>query len=55
MVEVGDLVAHAFSKLYPPGIVIKASTDSAEVVVIHFNGDKIIWSHTMLRVINESR
>ena len=51
MVEVGDLVVNTETKLYPPGIVIKASTDSAEVVVIHFNGDKIIWSHTMLRVI----
>ena len=51
MVEVGDLVEHAFAKDYPPGIVIKASTDSAEVVVIHFNGDKIIWSHTVLRVL----
>ena len=52
MVEVGDLVeiTESFSR-YPPGIVIKASTDSAEVVVIHFNGDKIIWSHTVLRVI----
>jgi hypothetical protein len=51
MVEVGDLVEHAFARDYPPGIVTKASTDSAEVTVIHFNGDKIIWSHTMLRVI----
>ena len=51
MVEVGDLVEHAFARDYPPGIVTKASTDSAEVTVIHFNGDKIIWSHTVLRVI----
>ena len=52
MVEVGDLVEHTEAAYpYPPGIVIKASTDSAEVVVIHFNGEKIIWSHTMLRVL----
>ena len=51
MVEVGDLVENTETVRYPPGIVIKASTDSADVTVIHFNGDKIIWSHTMLRVI----
>ena len=55
MVKVGDLVENTETAnqvmRYPPGIVIKASTDSAEVVVIHLNGEKIIWSHTMLRAI----
>jgi len=51
MVEIGDLVENTETKLYPPGIVIRASPDRAEVVVIHFNGERIIWSHTMLRVI----
>tara|TARA_Y100000310_G_scaffold285467_1_gene308935 strand:+ start:226 stop:384 length:159 start_codon:yes stop_codon:yes gene_type:complete len=51
MFEIGDLVENTETKLYPPGIVLQASTDVAEVVVLHFNGDKIIWSHTMLRVL----
>jgi hypothetical protein len=51
MIKVGDLVVNTETVRYPPGIVIQASTDSAEVVVIHFNGDKIIWSHTVLRVL----
>ena len=54
MVEIGDLVECTEPDEYhgyPPGIVIKASTDSAEVVVIHFNGEKIIWMQSVLRVI----
>ena len=51
MFKIGDLVENTETKLYPPGIVLQASTDSAEVVVMHFNGDKIIWSHTVLRVV----
>ena len=52
MVEVGDLVeiTESFAR-YPPGIVLQASTDSAGVLVLHFNGEKIIWSHTVLRVL----
>jgi len=51
MFEIGDLVEHTETTRYPPGIVIKASTDSAEVVVLHFNGEKIIWMQSALRVL----
>ena len=53
MFEIGDLVEHTentfLTKVYPPGIVIQASTDVAEVVVWHFNGEKIIWMQSVLR------
>ena len=49
--KVGDLVDNTEGYNIPPGIVIKASTDSPQVWVVHFNGETQIWMHTLLRVL----
>ena len=54
MFEIGDLVEYTeteYGTRFPPGIVIQASTDVAEVIVWHFNGEKIIWMQSALRVL----
>jgi hypothetical protein len=57
MVKVGDLVKHIGTRLeiLPLGIVIDADPSRSKVLVVHLNGEHIIWSHVTLEVISESR
>ena len=56
-VKVGDLVKHIETRLeiLPLGIVLDASPSKSGVLVAHLDGELIIWNHTTLEVISESR